>query len=94
MDTFNLRTLKASYIHLSHLDRVTERILRSLSGVAIELVFGITVVKFLEEKDQDRDDDDNYEDGDDGYSDLNHCDCGGQDGNLWMDIGVNACDFS
>ena len=64
--------------------------MRSLSGVAIELVFGITVVKFLEEQGQEKDDDDNDEDGDDGYSNLDHGGCGGQDGNLKLDWRIDV----
>ena len=66
--------------------------MRSLSGVAIELVFGITAVKLLEDQGQDKDDDDDDEDGDDGYSNLDHGGCGGQDGNLRLDwrIDVNT----
>lgn len=53
-----------------------------LSGVAIELVFGIPVVNFLGQHDHDKDDDDNDEDDDDGNSDLDHSGGGGKDGNL------------
>ena len=57
-----------------------------LSGVAIELVFVIPVVDFLDQHHHDKDDDDNDEDSDDGNSNLDHSGGGGKDGDLKTDF--------